>query len=42
MTELGGDHRANNMGPQMRMGMRFIAAFSIPMKHWFLAAIFSK
>lgn len=40
MSELGGDTGSTKMTPQMRMGMRCIAALSVPMTYWFPAAIF--
>lgn len=40
MTELGGETGSNQMSREMRMGMRFIAALSVPMTYWFPSAVF--
>lgn len=40
MTELGGDTGSTKMTPQMRNGMRIVAALSVPLTYWFPAAVF--
>ncbi|PXF49026.1 Mitochondrial inner membrane protein OXA1L [Gracilariopsis chorda] len=40
MTELGGDTGSTKMTPQMKTGMRAIAALSVPLTYWFPAAVF--
>ncbi|CDF32070.1 unnamed protein product [Chondrus crispus] len=40
MTELGGDTGSTQMSKEMRLGMRCIAALSVPMTYWFPTAVF--